>query len=180
MQTPFLKLQNIARYTVLNTSGISSMSWFCHVFIHNRGKIFTCSANTVTVYTVRWLVHKIWTFNYYVVPILSNGMPTVCLKTSAAKTTEILSTRNSRILLMSSSEYLFSESKCSFTKYVSACSYTKYLYLQLPFLKMKAFWIILVSLFFFKFLVRYGCIKRGTIWRLDACYKVDSWRFKIF
>ena len=76
------------------------------------------------------------------------GMPTVCWKTFPAKTTKILSTRNSSILMMSSSEYLFSESECSFTKYVSSCPKTKYLYLRLPFLKMNAFRIILVSLSF--------------------------------
>ena len=65
------------------------------------------------------------------------GMPTVCWKTFPAKTTKILSTRNSSILMMSSSEYLFLESECSFTKYVSSCRNTKYLYLRLPFLKMK-------------------------------------------
>ena len=62
-----------------------------------------------------------------IVPI---GMPTVCWKTFPAKTTKILSTRNSSILKMSSSEYLFLESECSFTKYVSLCPYTKYLYLR--------------------------------------------------
>ena len=76
------------------------------------------------------------------------GMPTVCWKTFPAKTTKILSTRNSSILMMSSSEYLLLESECSFTKYVSSCPNTKYLYLRLPFLKMKAFRIILVSLSF--------------------------------
>ena len=76
------------------------------------------------------------------------GMPTVCWKTFPAKTTKILSTRNSSILMMSSSEHLFLESECSFTKYVSSCPKTKYLYLRLPFLKMKAFRIKLVSLSF--------------------------------
>ena len=32
----------------------------------------------------------------------------------------------------------------------------------------------------FQFLVRYGCIKSGKIKRLDACYMVESWRFKMF
>ena len=32
----------------------------------------------------------------------------------------------------------------------------------------------------FQFLVRYGCIKSGKIKRLDACYTVESWRFKMF
>ena len=54
------------------------------------------------------------------------GMPTVCWKTFPAKTTKILSTRNSSILMMSSSEYLLLESECSFTKYVSPCPNTKY------------------------------------------------------
>ena len=39
---------------------------------------------------------------------------------------------------MSSSEYLFLESECSFTQYVSSSPKTKYLYLRLLFLKMKA------------------------------------------
>ena len=76
------------------------------------------------------------------------GMPTVCWKIFPAKTTKILSTRNSSILKMSSSEYLFLESECSFTKYVSSCPNTKYLYRRMPFLKMKAFRMILVSLSF--------------------------------
>ena len=75
------------------------------------------------------------------------GMPTVCWKTFPAKTTKILSTRNSSILMMSASEYLILESEFSFTKHVSSCLNTKYLYLRLPFLKMKALQIILVSLF---------------------------------
>ena len=107
------------------------------------------------------------------------GMPTVCWKTFPAKTTIILSTRNSSILMMSSSEDLFVESECFFTKYVSSCPNTKFLYLRLPFLKMKAFRIILVSLSF-QFLVRYCCIKIGKIKRLDACYMVESWIFKMF
>ena len=32
----------------------------------------------------------------------------------------------------------------------------------------------------FQFLMRYGCIKSGKIKRLDACYTVESWRFKMF
>ena len=32
----------------------------------------------------------------------------------------------------------------------------------------------------FQFLVRYGCIKREKLKRLDACYMVESWRFKMF
>ena len=70
------------------------------------------------------------------------------LEDFSGKTTKILSTRNSSILMMSSSEYVFIETECSFTKYVSSCPKTKYLYLRLPFLKMKAFRIILVSLSF--------------------------------
>ena len=75
------------------------------------------------------------------------GMQTVCWNTFPTKTTKILSTRNSSILMMSSSEYLFLKSECSFTKYVSSCPYTKYLYLPLPFLKMKAVRIIQVGFF---------------------------------
>ena len=98
-----------------------------------------------------------------------------------AKTTKILSTRNSSILMMSSSEYLFLESECSFTKYVFSCPIinTKYLYLRLPFFENEG-----VSdntgESVFQFLVRYGCIKSGKIKRLDACNMVEGWRFKMF
>ena len=44
------------------------------------------------------------------------GIPTICWKTLPTKTTKMLSTRNSRIL--SSSEYLCLESKCSFTSMI--------------------------------------------------------------
>ena len=44
------------------------------------------------------------------------GMPIICWKTFPAKTTKMLSTRNSSILMMSSSVYLLFESECSFTK----------------------------------------------------------------
>ena len=43
------------------------------------------------------------------------GMPTICWKTFPTKTTKILLTRNSSMLMMSSSEYLFFESECSLT-----------------------------------------------------------------
>ena len=49
------------------------------------------------------------------------GMPTVCWKTFPAKPMKILSTRNSSILMMPSSEYVFLESECSFTKYGPSC-----------------------------------------------------------
>ena len=71
-----------------------------------------------------------------------------CLLEDLQKTTKILSTRNPIILMMSSSEYLFLESECSFTKYFSSCPNTKYLYRRLPFLNMKAFRMILLSLSF--------------------------------
>ena len=41
------------------------------------------------------------------------GMPTICWKTFPPKTTKMLSTRNSSMLMMSSSVYLFFESECS-------------------------------------------------------------------
>ena len=89
------------------------------------------------------------------------GMLTVCCKPFPTKIKIILSTRNLRILMMSSSEYLFLELECSFTKYVSSCPKTKCLYLRLPFLKMKAFRIILVSIFF-------------NFWRGMVVYKVEK------
>ena len=97
-------------------------------------------------------------------------MPNVCRRTFPANTTKILSTRNSSILMMSSSEYLFLESECSFTKYVSSCPKTKYLYLRLSFLKMKAFLIILVSLFF-----NFWWDKKQKTWCLLHC-----WKFEIY
>ena len=44
------------------------------------------------------------------------GMPIICWKNFPAKTTKILLTRNSSILIISSSVYLFFESECPFTK----------------------------------------------------------------
>ena len=44
------------------------------------------------------------------------GMPIICWKTFPPKTTKMLSTRNSSILMMSSSVYWFFESGCSLTK----------------------------------------------------------------
>ena len=43
------------------------------------------------------------------------GMPAICWKTFLPKTTKMLSTRNSSMLMMSSSVYLFFESECSLT-----------------------------------------------------------------
>ena len=65
-------------------------------------------------------------------------IPTIFCKTFPTKTTKMLSTRNSNILMMSSSEYLFLESECSFTKYASSWPKTIYLYLRLPFLKWRS------------------------------------------
>ena len=48
--------------------------------------------------------------------IVPMGMPIICWKIIPAKTTKMLSTRNSSILIMSSSVYLLFESECSFTK----------------------------------------------------------------
>ena len=105
-------------------------------------------------------------------PVVSIGIPSICWKTFPAKVTKI-STRNSSILMMSSSE-----SECSFTKYASTWHKTKYLYLRLPFLKMKEFQIMLDNCF--SVIVRNSCKKGGKIERLDACFMVEIWRFKIF
>ena len=56
----------------------------------------------------------------------------------SVKTTKILSTRNSSILMMSSSEYLFLEPEFSFTNYVSSCP-NICIYGYRFFLKMRAF-----------------------------------------
>ena len=70
------------------------------------------------------------------------------LENPSANTKKMLPTRNSSILMMSSSEYLLLESECFFTKYFSSWPKTRYLYLRLPFLKMKEFRMILASLLF--------------------------------
>ena len=44
------------------------------------------------------------------------GMPIICWKTFPAKTTNLLSIRNSGIMMMSSPVYLLYESECYFTK----------------------------------------------------------------
>ena len=44
------------------------------------------------------------------------GMPSICWKTFPPKTTKMVSTRNSSMLMMSSSVYLYLESECSLTK----------------------------------------------------------------
>ena len=44
------------------------------------------------------------------------GMSTICWKTFPPKTTKLLSTRNSSMIMMSSSVYWFFESECSLTK----------------------------------------------------------------
>ena len=70
-------------------------------------------------------------------------------------------------LVVSSSEYLFLESECSFTKYVSLCPNTKYLHLRVLFLKLKAFRKIPVSLFSFSVEVRlYKAWKNQRTWCL--------------
>ena len=81
--------------------------------------------------------------------------------------------------MMSSSEYLFLESECSFTKYASSCPKTKYLYLRLPFFENEGV-SDNTSESVFQFLVKYGCIKSGKIKGLDVCKMVESWRFKLF
>ena len=81
--------------------------------------------------------------------------------------------------MMSFSEYLLLESEYSFTKYVSSCPNTKYLYLRLPFFENEGVLDDTGESVLY-FLVRYGCIKSGKIKRLDACYMVESRRFKMF
>ena len=69
--------------------------------------------------------------------------------------------------MMSSSEYSFLESECSFTKYVLSCPNTKY-----------NVFVSTVTVFDNEGVsdnsisgeVQYGCIKRGKLKRLDACY----------
>ena len=75
------------------------------------------------------------------------GMPIICWKALTEKIMKMLSTRNSSILIMSSSVYLFFESECSFTKYGPSRTKTKYLYLRFPFLWRKEFRIKLLACF---------------------------------
>ena len=65
--------------------------------------------------------------------LVSIGMPTTCWKIFPPKITKLLSTRNSSMLVMSSSVYLLFESECSLTKYGPLRPKTKNLYLQFPF-----------------------------------------------
>ena len=55
------------------------------------------------------------------------GMPNICWKTFPPKTTKMLSTRNTSMLMMSSSMYLFFESECSLTKYGTSRPKTRHL-----------------------------------------------------
>ena len=65
------------------------------------------------------------------------GMPTICVKTFPPKTMKILSTRNTSMLMRSSSVYLFFDTECSLTKYGPARTKTKHLYLRFSFLWMQ-------------------------------------------
>ena len=62
------------------------------------------------------------------------GMPTICWKTFPPKTSKILSTRKSSMLMMSSSVYLFFESQYPLTKKGPSRPKTRNLYLRFPFL----------------------------------------------
>ena len=65
------------------------------------------------------------------------GMPIICWKTFPVKTTTMFSTRNSSIIVMSSSVYLLFEPECFLTKKGPSRPKTIYLYLRFPFLWMK-------------------------------------------
>ena len=107
------------------------------------------------------------------------GMPTISWKTFLPKTTKMLSTRNSRILMKSFSAYLFFESACSLENRV------------LRDLKLKKI-VSAISIFVnetvsddscesaYKFLVRNGCVKGRKIKELDVCDMVEIWRLKMF
>ena len=77
------------------------------------------------------------------------GMLNVCWKTFSAKTTKILLTKKLKQLDDVIVGVLVFRFKLLIYK---ICFYslhnTKYLYLRLPFLKMKAFWIILANVLF--------------------------------
>ena len=76
------------------------------------------------------------------------GMPTICWKTFSPRTTKMLSTRNSSMLIMSSSVHLLFESECSLTKYGPSRPKTTHLYLRFLFLWVKEFRMIVASLLF--------------------------------
>ena len=71
------------------------------------------------------------------------GMPSICWKTFPSKTTKMLSTRNSSMLMMLSSVYLFFESEYSLTKRGPK---TRNLYLRFLFLWTKESRMIVASL----------------------------------
>ena len=97
------------------------------------------------------------------------GTPTVYWKTfPAKKNTKIVSSRNSSILMMSSSEYLFLESECSFTK-----MFLRALILNICIYGYRFWKLIILVILFFQFLVRYGCIKRGKI---KTLYLLQDWK----
>ena len=79
--------------------------------------------------------------------------------------------------MMPSSEYLFLESDYSFTKYVSSCPYTIFVSTVIVFVNEGVSDKTIESVF--QFLVRHSNIKRGKFERLDACYMVENWRFKM-
>ena len=106
------------------------------------------------------------------------GMPTVCWKTSGIYP-KIVSTRNSSILMMSSSEYLFFRigvllhKICFvmplyqiFVSMVTIFENEGVSDIWLPFLKMKAFRIILESLFF---------SISGDVWLYKAWKNQKTW-----
>ena len=90
---------------------------------------------------------------------VSMGMPIMCWKIFPANTTKMLSTRNSCILMMSSSVYLLFEWECSFTKLGPSRPKTKYLYLWFPFFVNEG--------------VRIRCVKVRKIEGINVCYMVE-------
>ena len=105
------------------------------------------------------------------------GMPIICWKTFLAKTTKMLSTRHSSILMMSSSAYLLFESECSFTKRVPRYKNQIFVSPISFFVKIGVSYNTCQSAF--RFLVRNGCVKGRKIKGLDVCDKVEIWRFKM-
>ena len=79
------------------------------------------------------------------------------------KTTKMLSTRNSSILMMSSWVCLLFESESYLTKKGSSRPKTKYLYLRCPFL-----WICVSPISIF--------VNQGNIYCVDEGYPVKKWR----
>ena len=169
---------------ISSSAGYIWPRWFSNSgFLWTINHRFTCMWDWTEMLTVSfplraktYEIHFVW-----IQKDISENMGTIrnhwnancLLEDFSGKIMKILSNRNSVILMMSSSEYLFLESECSFAKYVSSYPNTKYLYLWLPFFENEGV-SDNTSESVFKFLVRYGCItvEKSKDLMLVTCLKV--------